>query len=40
MFNIAINTFKELRRNKILYLILLFAIALIIFSLALATLSM
>lgn len=40
MFNIAYNTFKELTRNKILYLILFFAVMLIIFSLALASLSM
>ena len=39
MFNIAINTFKELTRNKILYLILFFAAVLILFSLALASLS-
>ena len=40
MFNIAINTFKELMRNKMLYLILFFWILLIIFSLALASLSL
>lgn len=40
MFNISYNTFKELTRNKVLYLILFFAILLIIFSLALASLSM
>ncbi len=40
MINIAYNTFKELARNKILYLILFFAVLLIVFSLALASLSM
>lgn len=40
MFNIAYNTFKELTRNKILYLILFFGIILIVFSLALASLSL
>ena len=40
MFNIAFNTFKELTRNKILYLILFFAILLIFFSIALASLSL
>lgn len=40
MFNIAFNTFRELARNKILYLILFFAVLLIIFSLALASLSL
>ncbi|EKE29651.1 MAG: type IV pilus biogenesis protein PilI-like protein [uncultured bacterium (gcode 4)] len=40
MLNIAINTFRELARNKILYLILFFWVLLIIFSLALASLSM
>ncbi len=40
MFNIALNTFRELKRNKILYMILFFGILLIIFSLALASLSL
>ena len=40
MFNIAINTFRELARNKILYMILFFWVLLIVFSLALASLSM
>ncbi|MDD2487562.1 MAG: ABC transporter permease [Candidatus Gracilibacteria bacterium] len=40
MFNIALNTFKELKRNKILFLILFFGILLIIFSLFLASLSL
>jgi ABC-type transport system involved in multi-copper enzyme maturation permease subunit len=40
MFNIAFNTFRELARNKILYLILFFGIVLIVFSLALASLSL
>ncbi len=40
MFNIAFNTFRELTRNKILYLILFFWILLIIFSLVLASLSL
>lgn len=40
MFNIAINTFKELTRNKILYMILFFGVLMIIFSLTLASLSM
>jgi len=35
MFNIALNTFKEIVRNKFLYLILFFAFVFIIFSLAL-----
>lgn len=35
MFNIAKNTFKEIVRNKFLYLIVFFAIVFIIFSLAL-----
>lgn len=40
MLNIALNTFKELKRNKILYLILFFWILLIVFSLFLASLSL
>lgn len=40
MWNIAKNTFRELARNKMLYLILFFGIILIIFSLALAALSL
>ena len=35
MFNIAINTFKEISRNKFLYLILFFAFVFIIFSVSL-----
>lgn len=40
MLNIALNTFRELKRNKILYMILFFGVLLIIFSLALASLSL
>ncbi len=40
MFNIALNTFRELARNKILYMIVFFGIALIGFSLVLANLSL
>ncbi len=40
MFNIALNTFRELARNKILYLIVFFGITLIGFSLVLASLSL
>lgn len=40
MLNIALNTFRELKRNKILYMILFFWVLLIIFSLALASLSL
>jgi len=40
MFNIALNTFREIVRNKFLYLILIFAFALIVFSLILWNLSM
>ncbi|EKD30304.1 MAG: hypothetical protein ACD_78C00094G0001 [uncultured bacterium (gcode 4)] len=40
MFNIALNTFRELARNKILYMIVFFGIALIGFSLVLASLSL
>jgi hypothetical protein len=39
MFNIAINTFKEIVRNKFLYLILVFAFAFIIFSILLGKLT-
>ncbi len=35
MLNIAFNTFKEIVRNKFLYLIIFFALVLIVFSLAL-----
>jgi len=35
MFNIALNTFKEIVRNKFLYLILFFAFIFIIFSISL-----
>ena len=35
MLNIALNTFKEIVRNKFLYLILFFAFVFIIFSVAL-----
>lgn len=40
MWNIALNTFRELKRNKILYMIWFFGILLIVFSLALASLSL
>ena len=40
MFNIALNTFRELARNKILYLIVFFGVAFIAFSLVLASLSL
>jgi len=40
MFNIALNTFRELMRNKILYMILFFGVVLISFSLILGTLSL
>jgi len=40
MLNIALNTFRELKRNKILYMILFFWILLIVFSIALASLSL
>jgi len=40
MFNIALNTFRELTRNKILYMIVFFGVVLIAFSLVLATLSL
>jgi len=39
MLNIALNTFKEIVRNKFLYLILFFAFVFILFSLALAKLT-
>jgi len=35
MFNIALNTFKEIVRNKFLYMILFFAFAFIVFSISL-----
>ncbi len=35
MFNIALNTFREIVRNKFLYLILFFAFAFIVFSISL-----
>ena len=40
MFNIAINTFREVTRNKFLYLILVFALVFIIFSVSLWALSL
>jgi len=39
MLNIALNTFKEIVRNKFLYLILLFAFVFIVFSMALGKLT-
>lgn len=39
MINIALNTFKEIIRNKFLYLIIFFALVFIIFSLALGKLT-
>jgi len=39
MLNIAFNTFKEIVRNKFLYLIIFFALVLIVFSLALGKLT-
>lgn len=39
MFNIALNTFKEIVRNKFLYLILVFAFLFIIFSISLGKLT-
>ena len=39
MFNIALNTFKEIVRNKFLYLILFFAFAFIAFSISLGKLT-
>lgn len=40
MFHIAINTFKEIIRNKFLYVILLFAFCFILLTLTLGTLSL
>lgn len=40
MLNIALNTFKEIVRNKFLYMILFFAFVFIIFSLALGKLTL
>ncbi len=40
MFNIALNTFKEIVRNKFLYIILVFAFAFIIFSISLWALTL
>lgn len=40
MWNIAINTFREIVRNKFLYLILFFAVVFIIFSVALGKLTL
>jgi len=40
MFNIALNTFRELTRNKILYMIVFFGVVLIAFSLVFASLSL
>jgi ABC-type transport system involved in multi-copper enzyme maturation permease subunit len=40
MFNIAINTFREIVRNKFLYLILFFAFVFIVFSILLGDLSL
>jgi hypothetical protein len=39
MLNIAINTFKEIVRNRFLYLILFFAFVFIIFSISLGKLT-
>ena len=39
MFNIALNTFKEIVRNKFLYLIIFFAFVFIVFSIALGNLT-
>lgn len=39
MFNIAINTFKEIIRNKLLWLIVVFSVLLIIFSILLGDLT-
>jgi len=39
MYNIALNTFKEIVRNKFLYLIIFFAFVFIIFSLLLGKLT-
>ncbi|MDQ1343382.1 MAG: hypothetical protein QG650_101 [Patescibacteria group bacterium] len=40
MFNIALNTFRELVRSRLLALILLFSVATILFSIVLASLSL
>ncbi len=40
MFNIALNTFRELVRSRMLVLILVFSVVLILFSLVLASLSL
>jgi hypothetical protein len=40
MWNIAKNTFKEIVRNRFLYLILFFAFVFILFSLALGALTL
>lgn len=40
MFNIALNTFREIVRNKFLYLILFFSFLLILFSISLGKLSL
>lgn len=40
MWNIAINTFREIVRNKFLYLILFFAVIFIVFSVALGKLTL
>lgn len=40
MWNIAINTFREIVRNKFLYLILFFAVVFIVFSVALGKLTL
>jgi hypothetical protein len=40
MLNIALNTFREIIRNKFLYIILVFAIAFIFFTMTLGSLSM
>nr|MDD3720180.1 ABC transporter permease [Candidatus Gracilibacteria bacterium] len=39
MFNIALNTFREITRNKFLYLIIFFAFVLIVFSISLGKLT-
>jgi hypothetical protein len=40
MFNIALNTFKEIVRNKFLYMIIFFGFVFIIFSLGLGQLTL
>jgi hypothetical protein len=40
MFNIALNTFREIIRNKFLYMILFFAFVFIVFSILLGTLTL